>query len=159
MLTCPVRSFTGLLNSFIAAMPRPLFPPQYAKIPTPVLLDSSLSVAHFHTLVLLRALAWDKDATPSLPFKEVCARLHTPSSTLYRHLSQLSQSGALSWHATGSGCITVTLIDLIANEYNAPPPTHPVRSFSLKVSHHPLINRLLHFFCHARIYHRFSLIY
>jgi hypothetical protein len=72
-------------------------------VPTHLIFHPDLPPAVLRTWMQLRCLAWTGWTTPPMTVSELAAHLGIHTSRLYRHLAQLKDNSALSWHITTQG--------------------------------------------------------
>jgi hypothetical protein len=91
-------------------IPKPL-PPRGIFVPTVLIFHDDLPPAPLRTWMQLRCLAWAGWSTPPMSLSEIAAKLGIHPSRLSKHLAQLTDNSALSYHLVGQGKIVITFPD------------------------------------------------
>jgi hypothetical protein len=86
-------------------------PPRGIFVPTTLIFHADLPPAPLRTWMQLRCLAWTGWSTPPLTMAELASRLGLHTSRLSKHLAQLSDDSALSYHLNCQGKIIITFPD------------------------------------------------
>jgi hypothetical protein len=82
-----------------------------------MIFNTQLPPAVLVTWIQLRCLAWGGWVTPTLSISELASLIGIHPARLHRHLYQLKDISALSWHSTGQGTMTIS--------FTGEPPDQP----------------------------------
>jgi hypothetical protein len=120
-------SFTLIDSFLLITMPQPLLPPRGIFIPTRMIFNDQIPPAVLVTWIQLRCLAWSGWVTPPLTIAEFASLIGIHPARLHRHLSQLQDISALSWHSTKNGKLTVSFPEesTVRIENQVAEPIHP----------------------------------
>jgi len=114
---------------------RSLLPPRGVFVPTDMIFHSQLPSAVLVTWIQLRCLASDGLVTPPFSISELAALIGIHPARLHRHLSQLEDISALSWHTEKNGKLIITFPQ---ESFHAPNPPVETPAVSIHTILHTL---------------------
>lgn len=89
-------------------MTTPLLPPRGIFVPTSIIYSQTISPAMRDTWLQLRGLAWNNGETPAISVRQISELTGKSMPTIYGHMANLRDRGALRWRPAQTGTIIVT---------------------------------------------------